>query len=261
MSNLIKESSSLNINLAKVLASSVFPTPVGPTKRKDPRKINVNRMKIISELHIETIHLLIPNGYQPKKQNMEGLFSKFKTMFLTNNNKPIKISLQMLKDQEIASWGGSSVSAKALSYFFGLNWKIKEIPEQKRDSINNMPILLVGGQPYEPVKKYLATGKYKLVGLNYSEISAKAPFYISTEASYHIDGKSISAPSIGIQALIIGKAFRKESRNKAMTNLAQCINDNLPDLADDPDTNPNWNSVYDLNEEGQQINWSYFPIK
>ncbi|MEA1914545.1 MAG: TAXI family TRAP transporter solute-binding subunit [Campylobacterota bacterium] len=230
--------------------------------KKSPRKVNMNRMKILAGLHIETAHLLIPNGYQPKQTKKSGnIFSSFMDKFSTSDNKPVKISLQSLKNQQIASWGGSVTSARALSYFFDLNWEIKEVPKDNRENINKMPILLVGGQPYAPVEKYLATGNYKLVGLDYKEISNKAPFYMSSEATYNINGKSYSVPSIGIQALMIGKSFRKASRNENMQKLAQCINESLPDLADDPDTNPNWNSVYELNEKGEQLNWSYFPIK
>jgi hypothetical protein len=228
--------------------------------KKDPRRVNINRLKIIAGLHVETVHLLIPKGYQPKKAS-GGLFSKFKGMFGGDDNKPVQVSLDMLKNQDIASWGGSATSAKALSYFFGLNWNIVAVPEGKRDAISNMPILLVGGQPYAPVEKYLATGKYRLIGLNYKEIANKAAFYMPVEATYSINGKPMSVPSVGIQALMLGKSFRREARNMPMQELAKCIDESLPDLADDPNTNPNWNSVYELNEQGAQINWTYFPIK
>ena len=258
------DGSSANLEglLNKKYSLGIVQTDVLMKEAKDaPRKVNMNRMKILAGLHIETAHLLTPIGYQPKQKESGNLFSSLMSKFSTNDDAPINISLEDLKNQDIAAWGGSAVSARALSYFFGLNWNVKEVPSEHRKNITKMPILLVGGQPYKPVEEYLSTGKYKLIGLNYGEISAKAPFYISTQATYTVNGKTYSASSVGIQALLIGKSFRKESRNDSMIKLAKCIDESLPDLADDPDTNPNWNSVYELNEKGEQINWSYFPIK
>jgi hypothetical protein len=43
-----------------------------------------------------------------------------------------------------------------------------------------------------------------------------------------------------------------------MMDLATCIEQNLADLADDPDTNPNWQTAYELGES--QANWPEFPL-
>ncbi len=60
----------------------------------------------------ETVHLLIPKGYQPKNNN-SNLFSKFKGLF-SQKSKAVKISLDSLKNQKIASWGGSVVQWQKL---------------------------------------------------------------------------------------------------------------------------------------------------
>jgi TRAP-type uncharacterized transport system substrate-binding protein len=268
--------SNLDGLLSKKFEIGIVQTDVLMSKaKKQPRKINSNRMKIIMGMHIEQVHLLIKEGYKPKrkvqntsKPNQGGwanIWNKFTGNSNENNNvkkvqKEIKLDLMSLKGQEIASWGGSAVSARALSYFYGLDWDVKEIKAENRSNID-IPIFLVGGQPYKPVEEYLSTGNYKLVGLDYNKISAKAPFYLSSNISYTIDGVEHTASSIGIQALLIGKAFRKESRNAKMVSLAKCIDENLLDLADDSNTNPNWQSVSELAEEGNQINWQYFPLK
>lgn len=46
-----------------------------------------------------------------------------------------------------------------------------------------------------------------------------------------------------------------------MQLLGQCIIDNLADLDDDPNTNPNWGTAYELEEDGAQTNWNYFKLK
>lgn len=228
--------------------------------KKDPRNVNMNRMKIIAGLHPETIHALVPKNYKPEKTDDGNLLSRFSSMFGSKDNTPVQISLDMLKNQKIAAWGGSVVSAGALSYFFDLNWDIQTI--EKEQAINsNVPLIIVGGQPYKPVIDLLASGKFVLVSLNYKEIANKAPFYMNMEATYTINGKPTSVPTIGIQALLVGKYFRNESKNEPMERLSQCINDKLSDLADDTSTNPNWNGVYELNQQGAQLNWSYFKLK
>ena len=47
---------------------------------------------------------------------------------------------------------------------------------------------------------------------------------------------------------------------ETMNKLATCISENLIDLADDPDTNANWQMVFELEEEGMQSNWDYFEV-
>jgi hypothetical protein len=230
--------------------------------KKDPKRVNKNRLKILMGLHTETVHLLIPKSFQPSQAQKDlGWGSTFSDWFggANKNTAPPKIEVGMLKNQIVGSWGGSMVSAKALSYFMDLNLDVKELKE--KDRVNpSMPLLLVGGQPYKVVEDYLATGKYHLVGLDFAQIQNRAPFYMETTANYRINGRLASIPTVGVRALLIGKSFRKEERNQDMLMLSKCISDNLADLADDADTNANWGSVYELEESGEQTNWSYFKL-
>lgn len=221
--------------------------------KRSPRKVNKNRLKVITGMHEEAVHLLIPKGYQPTTAKQGWLDSLF------DEKKVAKISLNMLKDQQVASWGGSIVSAEALSYFFKLNLKVVDLPADKR--VNpKLPLVLVGGHPYKPVEDLLKTGRYHLVSLNYHEIAEQAGFYSKQVVNYQVNGKVQSVATVGVRALLIGKSFRKQSRNTHMSELATCINDNIADLADDPDTNPLWSSVYDFIEDEGQVDWSYFPL-
>ncbi len=225
--------------------------------KQNERSVNGNRMKIITGMHNEIIYLLIPKGFTPVSQS-SGIFSQI--IEKISPTDPVPVSLDILAGQNVATWGGASVSAKALKYFTGVNFNVVDVPEGKRTNLN-MPILLVGGQPYQPVEDYLKSGKYDLVGIEYARIKDRAPFYLELSANYTFGGKTYSVPTIGVRALLLGKAFRKESRNVNMLALTQCISENLADLADDPDTNPNWQTVYDLEGEGSQTNWEYFPLQ
>lgn len=224
--------------------------------KRNPKKVNQNRMKILTGLHEEAVHLLIPKGYQPKSNESKSLWSKFGLG--KDDDQPKKFELSMLKGQEIGSWGGSMVSAEALGYFFGLNIHVSEV----KNNVNDLskPLVLVGGAPYKVVQDYLASGKWTLASLNYDAISQQASFYSKQNVNYQIGGKVRSVPTVGVRALLLGKSFRKKSRNEPMTELATCIYQNVADLADDPDTNPNWGSVYDYVEGDGQSNWAYFPL-
>ena len=105
--------------------------------KTSPRKFNMNSIKIVAGLHNETIHLLVPMGYQPKtaEKSMWGKISSF-----NSSKEPMEIKLEVLANQSISSWGGSIISAKALSYFFNLNWKVKAISEK----ITN-PLIKISG--------------------------------------------------------------------------------------------------------------------
>lgn len=216
-----------------------------------PSSVNLNLIKIVAPLHVETVHLLVPVDYQPKTAG-GSLWDKY-----VANAKPKPVKLSSLKGETVSSWGGSVVSAKALSYFFGLKWNIKTITEQQAVS-EHTPILLVGGQPYAPVEKLLATGKWRLLPIDYNAIASVAPFYKKVSASYKVQGKIQSIPTVGVQALLVGKAFRNTEKNSNSIKLAECINKNLADLADDSDTNPNWGSAYEESRKNQLMQWSYF---
>lgn len=220
--------------------------------KAQPAVVNLNLIKIVSGLHVETVHLLVPNNYQPKTTDNSSLWEKWTT---TSKPKPVKLS--SLRGQTISSWGGSLVSAKALSYFFGLNWNLATITEAQAPNVNT-PILLVGGQPYAPVEKLLATGKWHLIPIDYNSIATVAPFYQKVSATYKMNGKIQSTPTIGVQALLVGKSFKNDARNADALKLSKCIKANLGDLADDSNTNPNWTSVYELDKKNNLMQWSYF---
>lgn len=220
--------------------------------KTSPSEVNLNLIKIISGLHVETLHLLVPIDYQPVGVSEGSLWSKY-----VSGSKPVEVKLSSLKGQAISSWGGSLVSAKALSYFFGLNWNLNTITEAQAMATTT-PILLVGGQPYAPVEKLLASGKWRILPIEYSSIANVAPFYQKVTANYKIQGKVQSIPTVGVQALLVGKSFRNEAKNADSLKLGKCIKKNLADLADDSSTNPNWNSAYEADKKGSLMQWSYF---
>jgi hypothetical protein len=223
--------------------------------KTDPTKVNMNSIKVIASLHEETVHLLIPIDYVPEKSDGSGLFSKFNSLFSNKDTK--EITLSVLKDQKISSWGGSIVSAKALSYFFDLNWDV--VPITEADAIKTRtPIILVGGAPYHPVEKILESGKWNIISINYEEIAAKAPFYIKSIVTYKINNNPISVNTISVQALLVGKSYSRSSRNEFSINTATCINNSLADLADDSDTNPNWSNVHENSKIPSKLNWPFF---
>ena len=216
--------------------------------KQNPTKVNENALRIVAGGHQESVHLLVPKGYKPSKGLLGGMF---------NFGDGEALDINLLKDQEIGSYGGSLVSAKALSYFLDLNLQVSEI---ERNTAVNMPILLVGGQPHKPVQDLLETGKYDLVPLDGTAIQQRAPFYSPITVNYEAGGQITSTPSVGVRAYIVAKALRKDSKNENMRRLATCIDQSLEDLADDPDTNPNWSTVVDLEDDGVQTGWRYFRI-
>ncbi|MEZ8028365.1 TAXI family TRAP transporter solute-binding subunit [Enterovibrio norvegicus] len=223
--------------------------------KRSPKQVNKNRVKVLVGLHEEAVHLLIPKNYKPKTDSNTGMWNKW---FGASEQNAKKFELSMLKGQEVGSWGGSMVSAQALSYFFGLNLNVVETSNNANDL--SKPLVLVGGAPYAVVDEYLKSGKWTLAALDHDSISQTAGFYSKQNVNYQIGGKVQSVETVGVRALLVGKSFRKKTRNASMTELATCIYANVADLADDPNTNPNWSSVYDYIEDEGQSDWSYFPL-
>ena len=220
--------------------------------KRTPKKVNKNSIKVITPMHVEAMHLLIPKGYSPKGQD-SGFFSKF----WSGDDKPQAIDINLLKNQQISAWGGSAVSAKALSYFFDLNAQLVEI---NSGDMPNTPIIIVAGYPSKVVEKYLDSGNYNIVAIDYNKVNQRADFYTDEILNYSINGTMQSVPTVGVRALFVGKSFRKASRNTTSSELSTCIYEYLGDLADDPSTSPNWGSVYDFVDDEQQVDWDYFPL-
>ena len=213
-------------------------------------KVNANRMKVVVGLHRESGHLMIPPGWEPKSSGFSGFFSKLNFL---EDKKGVDINL--LKNQTIGAWGGSIVSAKALSSFLGLNMNVVEIqPGAKVDS----PVLRVAGQPDDHVKAYLAAG-WNIVPIDAEILKNRASFYDKVTLNYSIGGKVVSIPSFGVRAVFVAKSSRADARNLPFSEMASCLRKSLADLADDSDTNPNWESVYEFENE-EQVDWDYFPL-
>jgi hypothetical protein len=222
--------------------------------KKDPSNYNQNRLKIIAGMHKETGHLLIPKNFKPTGGSK---WTSFTNWALQRPTKPL--SIESLRNQKIAAWGGSIVSARALSHFLDLNAEVVPIKPEQAESID-MPLLIVAGQPSSTVQKLLSTGRFILAPIDYMQLAARQPFYLKMDANYEVNGEIATVQTFGVRAFLIGKAFRNETRNQPLITLGQCINENLVDMADDPDTNPNWASVYEINQQGLMTNWAYFPL-
>lgn len=239
-------------------------------KNRQPTKVNKKKIKVIMLGHLETVHVMIPKNYKPQTTGAKKT-SMWSSWFGKNDkpNKPLKLDLNALKNQEVITWGGSVVSARAISWAMGLNWRVTDT---EKKIIPNRPILLVGGQPYKVVEDILASGKYVLAELNYEAIKQKAPFYKAIDANYKVGSSIVSTPTVAVQALLVGKSLRSKKANKRMSDLAACIHENVGEMADDDETNNNWESVADMHYEllemdeedaqSKRFQWSYFkPTK
>ncbi len=223
--------------------------------KRSPNKINQNRMRVVLDMHIETGHLLFPKNWQPTN-NEGGLFSKLWDK--ASNSKPESISVNLLKNQTIGSWGGSKISTEALNHFLGLKMKVVATNFNSAMKTADKPILLVGGQPYKVIEDLLNTGKYIMVGIDFNQLKSQAPFYVSMDANYKQNGKMVTVPTFGVRALLLGKVFRSKTKNQVMKDFANCLIDSLGDMSDDDDTNANWESVWELNKDNNRIDWRYF---
>ena len=217
-----------------------------------PKKVNEKRYKVVSPLHIEPFNLLIPKGYKPKGKK-KGFFDKI----FGDDDKPVRLDINLLKGQVVSAWGGSMVSAQALSRYLQLDFAVKEI--SKGDQ-GNVPILVVEGFPSTVVQSYLDSGKYNLVSIDYNSVRDRAEFYVPHKLSYTVSGKVVNVETIGTRALLIGKASRKAKRNLPMQELATCIEENLIDLEDGDDTNSNWSEVAEFIADENVVDWDYFEL-
>ncbi|WP_087016905.1 hypothetical protein [Thaumasiovibrio subtropicus] len=221
-----------------------------------PNQVSDNHVKVISELHQEAVHLLIPRDYKPKSQD-----GGFWSLFSKKREPSPVISLDMLKGQQVGSWGGSMVSAQALNHFFDLSIELVELKVDKRLD-PQMPVIIVGGHPFQPVQDLINTSKYRLVSIDYEALGKdpRTSFYSDASVTYLMSGSPVSVSTIGVRALLLGANFRNPDKNVAMSKLASCVSKNMMDLSDDAETSPAWRSALDLIEAEKRTGWEYFPL-
>lgn len=222
-----------------------------------PKKVNEKRIRVITPLHVEPLNLLIPVNYKPEGQKV-GFFAKL----WGSDDAPVKLDINLLRNQQVAAWGGSMVSAQALSRYLGLDFSVREIAKGQTAKGRNgeIPILVVEGFPSKVVQQYLDSGKYRLVSIDYDKVKVQADFYVPHKLSYTVKGKVVNVDTIGTRALLVGKASRKASRNLPMEELASCIEESLIDLADDADTNSNWSEIFEFVDDENTVDWKYFNL-
>lgn len=231
-------------------------------QQSNPTRYNPNTIKTIAGMHMEAVHVFIPKGYKPKAKG-GSLWGNLSNMFddvlaKAGMGEAVTLDMNLLKGQEVASWGGSVVSAKALGHFLKLDLVVKAYDKDEQAFASGLPIIAVGGLPYKPAEAILGSGKYILVGLNASAIQGQAGFYQPIGASYVVNGGSYSVQTVAVRALLVGKVFRSEATNSLMKEIQTCIADKLADLADARDTNPAWASVYELKAAGREPIWAKF---
>ena len=213
---------------------------------KDRGTYNKNNVQVIADLHMEALHLLLPKGYKPDN----GFFSN------TFSSKPATVDISLLTNQTIQAWGGSILSAKALSHFIGLNLNVIGTTKEKAAGTGN-PILVVAGRGSDAVKAILATGQYELVGINPRAVGS-AHFYKPMGISYQVANGTVEVETIGVRALLLGKVKSKKKLNQRMINLASCIEHQYATLSDDDSTHPNWQGAFKLHESGSRTSLTYF---
>lgn len=76
--------------------------------KTQPRKVNTNRMKIISGLHMESVHLLVPKGYKGDQGN--GLKNMLGSLF--NNKTQKQFLLACSKDKPSVPGAAASLVQK-----------------------------------------------------------------------------------------------------------------------------------------------------
>lgn len=223
--------------------------------KRSPTKFNPNVMKAVFAAHQEVVHVLIPRGYEPESSG-GGWLSAVTNVF--SGEEPVTMDINLLKNQKVTAWGGSVVSAKAISAFLDLNFDVLSAENAEDAMAKNIPVISVGGIPYKPVQNILDSGNYHLVGLNAQVFAQQAPFYQPVSASYVVDGSLTDVQTIGVRAIVMAKSSRRSGGNDGMVRLSECIEDSVIDLADDPESSPVWQSIATFVASGTLPHWPMF---
>jgi hypothetical protein len=190
-------------------------------------------------LYPEYIHILIPKGWKPKES---GLFSMFKGLF--NSNKTI--SLNSLKGQTVYAMGGAIVSAKALSYFMGLNFKVVDAKSKKVDG----PFIFVTGSNDARIQKMLNSGKWILLSFNGNELAARSRVYTPAQLTYTVGSNTITVNTVSVKSMVLARKYRGKKRRQAIKEIKMCVKNNIDDLIDDGNSNK-WTIVQQINGWGE----------
>ena len=204
-------------------------------KRRDQLNVVENNTIKLFYLYPEYIHILIPKDWKPKKS---GFFSLFDNLFKSNKT----ISLNSLKDQTVYAMGGAIVSAKALSYFMGLNLHVVDAKGKKV----NGPFIFVTGANDSRIQKMLESGKWILLSFNGNELSARTRIYTPAQLTYTIGSNTITVNTVSVKSMVLARKYRGKKRKEAIKSIKICVKNNIDDLIDDGVSNK-WSIVQRMN--------------
>jgi hypothetical protein len=224
--------------------------------KQDGNSYSANTMKAVFYLHQEVMHVLLPRGYKPKTEESGGFFSKVTSLW--EEEQPVTFDINLLKNQEVVAWGGSVVSAQAISLFNDLNFTVRSVSNAEEAMATGLPIISVGGIPYKPVQSILDSNDYLLVGLNAQAVAAAASFYTPVSVSYVVKGALTDVQTVGVRAILMARNSRVKTGNNNMIALGNCIEESLLEMADDPESSPVWGNIVTLNQAGGLPSWPLF---
>jgi hypothetical protein len=216
-------------------------------KKRDQLNTIENTTIKLMYLYPEYLTILIPKGWHPVNTE-NSFFAKFKALF--NGNKNQTISIMSLKNQVVYAKGGAIVSAQALSYFMGLNLKIKNAEKVKEV---NGPFIFVTGSGDERIRKMLESGKWFLLSFNGNELANRVSFYKPADVTYIVNGKTLTAHTVSIMSIAYARKYRSKKRRAAIKEVKECVRSNIDDLIDDGKSDK-WNIIAKVNgwyEEGE----------
>ena len=204
-------------------------------KRRDQLNVVENNTVKLFYLYPEYVHILIPKGWKPKSS---GMFSFFQDLF--NSNKTV--SLNSLKGQTVYARGGAIVSAKALSYFMGLNLKVVDAKNKKI----NGPFIFVTGTNDARIQKMLNSGKWYLLSFNGNELAARARIYTPAQLTYTVGSNTITVNTVSIKSMVLARKYRGKKRKEAIKYIKTCVKSNIDELIDDGESTK-WSIVQQMN--------------
>jgi hypothetical protein len=210
-------------------------------KRRDQLNVVQNNTIKLFYLYPEYVHILIPKGWKPKGN---GLFSMFKGLFGSDKT----ISLSSLKGQTVYAMGGGIVSAKALSYFMGLNFKVVDAKGKKVDG----PFIFVTGADDPRIQKMLNSGKWILLSFNGNELAARSRVYTPAQLTYTIGSNTITVNTVSVKSLVLARKYRGKKRREAIKEVKMCVKNNIDDMIDDGISNK-WTIVQQINGWGESF--------
>lgn len=211
---------------------------------------DMSGVKTLFSLYPEEVHVIAPVVSPITEGGTLGI-----------GKKPIQLQrVEDLANRAIATWGGSTVTARVIKNQTDIPYSVTEVADFKAakaalDAGQVAAILMVGGQQMDDVK--VLPNTYKLLPFGEVLIGKLKQVYVPAKLNYsNLGAGGSGVQTVATEALFVTRSYKTPKYVESLAALRGCFVANLPAMQETTGFHRKWQAV-NADNNGK---WAYYQL-